>query len=145
MTPPPVDRDVVGRRLRAIADALATLASVEDRTVTRLRADPVTAAAVERLLQVMVDLAVDVNAHIVSAERGEAPTTARRSFEMAAEIGLLADDHAGRLAVAAGLRNVLVHRYVDIDTDLVAEAAAAAPGDFGRFVRDVASWLERRG
>ena len=40
---------------------------------------------------------------------------------------------AGRLADAAGLRNVLVHLYEDIDYEIVAASVERALEDFGEF------------
>jgi uncharacterized protein YutE (UPF0331/DUF86 family) len=75
VTPAGPDREVVGRRLRALDDALADLEILRDVSVDRLRAEPLTRAAAERLLQVVVDLAIDVNAHLVVTALGRAPAT----------------------------------------------------------------------
>ncbi len=141
MTPASPDREVVGRRLRAMADALADLEALRGATAERLRAEPLTRAATERLLQVVVDLAIDVNAHLVTTARGRAPSTGRASFEGMAEIGAIGVDLAARLAPTAGLRNVLVHRYADIRVDLVAAAIDPALDDFAVYIRAVAAHL----
>jgi uncharacterized protein YutE (UPF0331/DUF86 family) len=118
------DVDVVQRRLRALADAVNDLGRLRDIDAAALRADSILRAAAERLIQVAVDLAVDVNGHLATAELGRAPTTGRESFLAAAEAGIVSTELAEQLAPAAGLRNVLVHRYIDIDVDLVAGAVA---------------------
>lgn len=141
MNPRRPDFDVVERRLRALADALADLSRLRGVDATALGSDPITRAAAERLLQVTVDLAVDVNSHLAAALLRRAPATGRESFRAAADAGVLSRTLADRLAPAAGLRNVLVHRYVDIDLHLVASAVANVLELMPRYVQEVGTFL----
>jgi uncharacterized protein YutE (UPF0331/DUF86 family) len=145
MTPRRIDPDVVTARLRLITDTLDQLGSLGTVTGERLDTEPLTRAAVERLLQVVVDLAVDINAHICAAELGRAPQSGRESFELAARAGIIPDDLAQRLMLASGLRNVLVHRYADIRTGLVAEAVGRIQRDGRAYLAAVAAFVTARG
>ncbi|MFP3908164.1 MAG: type VII toxin-antitoxin system HepT family RNase toxin [Acidimicrobiales bacterium] len=130
------------QRLRLLDDTLSELDQVGVLTAEELDADAIRRAATERLIQVVVDLAVDINAHVVVATTGRAPDTARRSFLAMGSSGILPVDLAERLAPSAGLRNVLVHRYRDIRLDLLADALQRIPGDYREYTRRLASWLE---
>lgn len=141
MTPAPLNADVVTSRLRLVSESLDQLGELRDATPERLRDEPLTRAAAERLLQVVVDLAVDVNSHVVVAQLGRAPRTGRESFLDAATAGALDSGLADRLAPAAGLRNVLVHRYVDIRVDLVAAAVGQMLDDFPAYVEQIAAFV----
>lgn len=141
MNPRQPDFAVVERRLRALSDALEDLQRIRDIDAAGFRADPIARAAAERLLQVSVDLAVDVNAHLSTAALGRAPATGRESFLALAEAGIIARDLADLLAPAAGLRNVLVHRYVDIDVELVTRAVGDVLDLMPRYVDEVATYL----
>lgn len=141
MTPARLDHDTVLRRLRLIEAALSDLAGLRGATEATLRAEPLTRAAAERLLQVVVDLAFDVNSHLAVARLGRAPDTGRQSFLDLAEAGVLSAEVAERLAPAAGLRNVLVHHYVDVRVDLVAAAIGTVLDDFPDYVTAVARFL----
>lgn len=141
MTPPSLDRDQAGARLRTMRETLDELESLRGVGAARLEAEPLTRAAAERLIQVVVDLAVDVNAHIAVVASGAAPQTGRDSFLAAATAGAITEDLAAELAPAAGLRNVLVHRYTDIRTDLVASAVNSTLDGFAAYVRQVAAYL----
>jgi uncharacterized protein YutE (UPF0331/DUF86 family) len=142
MTPRRLDRDVVGRRLRLLRDALDDLEALRGVTPQRLTAEPLVRAAAERLIQVAVDLAVDINGHIAVTSSGRAPATGRESFEAAAAAGALDEALALGLAPSAGLRNLLVHRYADIEVDLVAAAVGEVLDGFGRYVREVAAYVQ---
>ncbi|HVL03961.1 MAG TPA: HepT-like ribonuclease domain-containing protein [Acidimicrobiales bacterium] len=122
MRPTELDREVIGRRLRLLRQTLADLRPLGQLSVTGLRDDPVRRAAIERFIQVRVDPAADVNAHIVVATLASAPATTAASFRLAADVGAVPVELAERLVPTAGLRNLLVHRYSDIDVALLAKA-----------------------
>ena len=63
---------------------------------------------------------------------------------LAAQVGVIDEKLAASLAPTAGLRNVLVHAYLDVDHDLVAEATRLAPEQFGDYVRQAARWFAER-
>jgi uncharacterized protein YutE (UPF0331/DUF86 family) len=121
-------------------DALATLETIGDVDSARLDAEPITRAAAERLLQAVVDLAIDINAHLAVSLRGAAPATGRDSFAAIAP-HVIDDTLAHALAPSAGLRNVLVHRYVSIRSDLVAAAIPEAIAHYGEYVRQIARYV----
>lgn len=145
MTPPAPDRATISARLRAMRETLTALEALRSIDANTLGAEPLTRAAAERLIQVVVDLSVDINAHLVTSETGAAPRTGHDSFLAVAAIGAISEDLAERLAPSAGLRNILVHRYVDIRTDLVAGAIPTVLDGFADYVRQTADWLAEQG
>lgn len=144
MTPRLVESDVIRRRLRLMEESLQYLQLLSDRSADDLRTAPLERAAGERLIQVVVDLAVDINSHLVVAGGAPAPETGRDSFPAAATVGALADDLAERLAPSAGMRNLLVHRYADIRLDLLAAGVAATLEDYPEYIRQVSAYLLSR-
>lgn len=145
MTPPAPDRATVSAHLRTIHETLADLEALRSSDAGTLDTEPLTRAAAERLIQVVVDLAIDINGHLVTSETGAAPHTGHDSFLALAAIGAIGEDLAERLAPSAGLRNILVHRYVDIRTDLVADAIPTVLDGFADYVRQTADWLAQQG
>jgi len=124
--------------MREILDELEALRGA---TTQRLEDEPLTRAAAERLLQVIVDLAVDVNAHIAVATAKSAPETGRASFLAMGHVGAIDSELAERLAPAAGLRNILVHRYTDIRTEIVAASIPTVLDGFAEYVRQIAAFV----
>ncbi|MBK6438360.1 MAG: DUF86 domain-containing protein [Candidatus Microthrix subdominans] len=142
MTPVEPNPDVVIRRLRMMRDALDTLDGFRGVDVAQLNDDPVARAAVERLLQVIVGLAFDINAHLVAKTLGRSPETGRASFHDLVEAGVLDEALAATLAPSAGLRNVLVHHYVDLRMDLIADAVRTVGDGFPAYITAVARYLD---
>lgn len=104
-----------------------------------------TQLVVERVVSQLVDLAAGINAHVAAVETGAAPPDVRRSFAAAAAAGMIEPDLAQRLAPSAGLRNVLVHAYLDLDVSRLVAAVPLAVEPYGEYVRQVAGWLAGRG
>jgi uncharacterized protein YutE (UPF0331/DUF86 family) len=138
MSPSP---DVVERRLAHQRNLLAELRQLAPLTAQRLSVEPVVRAAVERMMQAIVDLALDINGHVASSILRRSPGSGRESFDLMVTAGVLDFDHVERLKPAVGLRNILVHMYADIDIEIVADSADEFEHEFSEYVRAVARWL----
>jgi uncharacterized protein YutE (UPF0331/DUF86 family) len=145
VTPHPIDVTSVQAKLRSLDELLGALRLVGEVDGTRLGQDVLLRLAVERALTQAVDLVVAVCSHVVAAETRTVPTTYRDAVRAAADHGLIGTDLARSLVAAVGLRNILVHEYARADLSIVAAAVPVAQRDLADFVRQVASWLQRRG
>ena len=142
MMPMRPSADVIERRLAHQRNLLAELDALDNRTAQAL-SDSAIIRATERLIQVIVDLAVDINAHVASTVLGRAPGTGRESFDLMVEAGGITHRLADQLKPAVGLRNVLVHLYADIEMEIVAESIDDVLVGFRDYVRSVARWLAK--
>lgn len=143
MTPRELDWRAVGRKLRRCRELLDQLAAVGTVDRARLTGEPITALAVERILTLLVDLAFSVNSHVAVARLGRAPDSYAESFLLAGDIGLITPALAAALRPSAGLRNVLVHNYMDIDVERVVEAVPRALEQYARYVQQVAAFVQK--
>jgi uncharacterized protein YutE (UPF0331/DUF86 family) len=137
-----VDRDVVLRKSEAI-----------EHHTSRLRAKcPLRAEALDRdenlLNDVCFDLlqsiqaCIDLAVHACSHEALGVPETPAFAFGLLARNSIITTQLADRLSRAAGLRNILVHRYTDLATSKLAEAVntgLAELDDFSAILRARAS------
>jgi uncharacterized protein YutE (UPF0331/DUF86 family) len=139
--PPELNAASVQRRLVAIRGRLDELQQLEGVTADRLREDWLTRAAVERVLTQLVELAAQVNTHIVAVSNKVPPAEYRESFIAAADVGALPPDLAAKIAPSAGLRNILVHQYLDADLDIIKASVGPAIADYAAYVRAIATWL----
>lgn len=144
MTPTRLNPATVTARLRLIDEAVSDLVALGEITPERLRRERLTRRVVERCLQVCVDAAAAVNAHVAAAVIGSAPRDLTESFDLAATAGLVPIDLATRLRPSAGMRNAIVHTYVDLDFDLVAAAVPLAIEGYRDYVAAVVAFLRTR-
>ncbi len=127
--------------MRRLLDQLLALGPF-DRS--RLVSAEVPTLAAERILTLLVDLAFATNSHVSVAVLKRAPDSYPESFSLAAQAGLIDSSLATALEPSAGMRNTLVHAYVDVDYELVAVALVQAPEVFTEYVRQVAAWFADR-
>ncbi len=122
-------RDVLARKLLYLRQLLRDLASFSNATFAEVEAEHY---QVERLFELLVAVASDIVFHVL-AERELAPQSYRDAFRMAAAEGLLPIDLGERLQDAAGMRNVIVHMYQEIDFTVLYDSIGPALRDFGQF------------
>jgi uncharacterized protein YutE (UPF0331/DUF86 family) len=97
---------------------------------------------VERVVTQVVNLAVEINAHVSSTVLGRPPADYHMGFDRMVESGWLQPDLASTLKPSVGLRNILTHEYVNTDLELVARAVPLALHDYREYLRSVASALQ---
>lgn len=141
MTPPRMDEGIVTARLTGLQQSLDQLGTLQGVTATDLESDPMMRAAAERLIQVIVDFAIDINSHICVTKVGRAPETGRESFHGAADAGVIDRGLADALGPCAGLRNVLIHRYAQIQCELVAGSIEEILDRFPAYIDQVAAFV----
>lgn len=96
---------------------------------------------VEYTLQLAIQAALDAASHIVSDERLGEPATNTDLFDLLARDGWITSDQVASLRRMAGLRNILVHGYADVDVAIVKEVARDHLGDLLDFVASVRARL----
>lgn len=129
------DVELVAKRLALIETAVRELRHLA--RVELLRSDVREERFVEHTLQIAIQAALDVAAHIVADERLGEPRTNRDLFVILQRAGWLTAELSARLSDMAGFRNVLVHGYADVDLSVVEEAVLVRWQDLVDFVAAV--------
>ena len=122
--------DVLLRKLAYLRQLLQDLAPHQGATLQQVEAEHY---KLERLFELLATAASDLLFHLL-AQQGVAPDSYREAFKEAAARGVIPDDLAERLQKAAGMCNVLVHLYEDIDYTILRDSIEPALQDFGQFV-----------
>lgn len=109
-----VDPEVARRRLRQIDQRVAALRrlSSDERAFA---VDLDLQAQVERHLQIAIQAAIDIAVHVLAEDAGATPEDYGSAFLLLANQRIIPEPLAQRLRQAAGLRNILVHAYLEID------------------------------
>lgn len=142
--PPAIDVDVVRRKLRKLDQYLRELEEVRPGSFEAyMRSVPVR-RSVERLIQLLVEVANDVNTHVVVGLGHPPPEDYYDGFIRLGELGVISRELATRIAPSAGERNILVHEYEAIDDRIVYESIPRALDDFRAYGRELLEYLERR-
>ena len=132
-----VDREVLDRRLARIEELLGRLREMAGVPRERYVREPGLQAQAERWLQLCAESVLDVAAHVIADSGLRTPTTYRESFQILAESDMLDEALAKQMERWAGLRNVLVHLYLDVDHDILFDILQNDLGQVEAFVQAV--------
>lgn len=135
-----VKSHIVKSRIRKIEECVGDLQGIRklpERVFLEER--PVRAAA-ERLLQVAIQSVLDIGSHII-AERGFREADGYAGIiDILAEEGVIPERFAARIRGMAGLRNILVHDYLEVDPRELRKHLGRLK-DFERYSRYVVEYL----
>lgn len=135
-----VDPETVRRHLREIDRRLQGVRQIEAAGRDGFLADPALQAQAERHLQLAIQSAIDVAIHVVAEDSPRTPESYGESFSMLASSGVIDQELADRLRLAAGLRNILVHAYLEVDPGRLWQAIESA-GDLESFAAAIERYL----
>lgn len=116
-----VDRESVRRRLREIDRRVGLLDAIASGGRSAFLDDLGIQAQAERHLQLAIQVTIDVALHVVAESSAATPETYGLAFVLLADQGVVDQALAARLRQATGLRNILVHAYLEVDPSLVWE------------------------
>jgi uncharacterized protein YutE (UPF0331/DUF86 family) len=133
-----VDEGRVARLLRGLADRVERLRRAAGQSPSER--DELWLDAVKYLFVTAIEATVDVAQHIAASERDRAPDSNADALRLLGEHAVIDDELAHSLSRAVGFRDVLVHRYVEVD-DTTVVAALDRLDEFDRFVHDVSAWM----
>jgi uncharacterized protein YutE (UPF0331/DUF86 family) len=122
---------------------LAKLEALQSTTPDEFLADSFLRDIVERNLEVAAQCCIDISNRIISLENAVRPADAYTSLLRMAELGVLPADFARQFAPLAGLRNILVYEYLEIDWNQVS-ASLQRTSDLHVFAASIRAWLVQR-
>jgi uncharacterized protein YutE (UPF0331/DUF86 family) len=100
--------------------------------------------AVERLLQTSIESVIDCSRMLVLIEDIRKLRDEKDALLILADQGILTESLATSLLRAKGFRNVLVHEYVAIDSELLYKFLREDTADLQSFATALATWLQRK-
>ena len=138
----PMTSGIIIRKLQLLDETLGELGLLGKVTAAELADRWQTRRAVERDLQVLVEIIIDVCQRIISLA-GQTPAgSGAEAVQRCIRIGALSPNDAYRKMVQ--FRNVVVHRYENVDVEILAEIVNNRLGDFTTFRDEVLAYAKGR-
>ncbi len=123
--------EVTNRKLSNMLQYMDDLLPYKDTSYEAFLADHY---KVERLIELLIMAASDIAFHLISRKGDPPPVSYRAAFIRLGELGILDKKTAGSLALGAGLRNLLVHEYEEIDLPLLHKSIPTIIRDISLFM-----------
>ena len=114
-----VDKTLILRKLAELEEYLGQICEFSSVSAEEYSGDWKARRIVERTLQIMIELCIDIAGHIISDRRLRVPVSYADTFKSLAEAGLITPRISDIMEKMAKFRNIVVHQYENIDTEIV--------------------------
>ncbi len=111
-----MSKDLILKKMEQMKVLLSELSSLLDLPFSEFKKLFTNVRSAERNFQLIIELASDINTHLVVENGKETPDTYRESFRQMVELKILKEDHFKDFIKSSTLRNILIHEY-DFDED----------------------------
>ena len=137
-----VDAEVVVAKLRLINQYTDDLREMRGMSKEEYMSDVVIRRAVERTLLNLIQSCIDLASHVRRSLDFGPGGTSKQEIEALGEAGVISTETQDRIEEAVGFRNVLAHRYGDVDHEVVYKVLHTDLHWFEQFQREVAQWFQ---
>lgn len=138
-----LDKNLLNRKLKLLSEYVDQLEPLVGGDITDIKNDRVLTAAIERYFQLVVDLMIDVNVHVIREGNFGAPDDLQDTFNMIGSHQVIDSAFAEKIAPIVGARNMLVHRYEKLDKDLFLRNLKKNFPDFKRYISEIFAFVEK--
>ncbi len=132
-----VDEALILRKLSELDTYRRQIDEYSQTSVADYRSDWKTQRIVERTLQIMVEICVDIAHRIIADGKLPVPTSYADTFQILNQAKLLGDEISNTMINMTQFRNILVHQYTDVDADIVVNILQNHLADFDRFGHEI--------
>lgn len=136
-----LDKLLVGRKLAQIETYLRQIADFSKISLSQYKNDWKTQRIVERTLQILIEVCIDIANHIISDQGMRLPTGYADTFKILMENKVIGKTLCGTLEKMAKFRNVVVHQYETIDPAIVISILHKNLRDFEKYKEAIIKYL----
>jgi uncharacterized protein YutE (UPF0331/DUF86 family)/predicted nucleotidyltransferase len=140
-----IDRERVARFVFLIRDAVRELQSLAlpEMGLEQYLSDKRTRALSEHYMRLAIEATLDLGRHITVKTGLGVPQEYRQVGKILRESGIVPADLGTQLEAMAGMRNVLVHLYWDVDHTLLYRTAVEKLGVFEQCIEHIFRYLDK--
>ncbi len=139
-----VDYNLINRKLSALDEYLKQIKEYRDIKISEYKSQWKVQRVVERTIHLMIETCIDIANHIVSDMELRTPTTYADTFVVLKEGGIINETISSRLQKLARFRNIIVHRYEEIEPEIIIAILRKNLRDFELFKKSVLKFLTVR-
>lgn len=136
------DRLLLQAKLDIVRQNFRVLDEIEAEGHAAFRKDLRSYLASKHALQEAAEATLDAAAHLIAANGFRRGQDYKDLFRVLTREGVLEEDLAARLEKMAGFRNVLVHRYAEVDPERVWAVLTSQRQDLLGFFEAVFGWMD---
>lgn len=137
-----IDPQAAHALLQTLSDYTEDLRAYQQLGRDEVVADRNYQSMIRYALQTAIQCVIDIANHLLIGGDLEQPSDSRSAILGLGRHGILPQDFAQELAGMSGLRNVIVHRYMTVDDDLIYQFLQRCVADFDAFSQHIVAYLQ---
>lgn len=137
-----VDKNVVLRKISELETYQKQIEEFSDITIQEYKSDWKLQRIIERTLQMMIETCVDIAHHIISDKNMRPPTSYADTFNILLENNIIEPELYQVMDKMTKFRNIVVHRYEDVDAEIVIIILKKHISDFNAFKEAILKLLK---
>lgn len=137
-----VDKLLLGRKLAEMEVYLGQAKGYSRISVAAYKNDWKTQRIIERTLQILIELCIDIANHLISDKAMRLPTGYADTFKVLMENKVISKNLFKNMEKMAKFRNVIVHQYEKIDPVIVVSILHKNLDDFEKYKKAIVKSLQ---
>ena len=137
------DKNAVNEKLIKLEEYLQELKDYKPDSFKNYISHKKVKYSVERLLQLIIDLALDINNIIIKSQGGYPASDYFNSFIDLVEFDVFNDEFAQKIAPSTGIRNRLVHEYEKINDKIVYNSIDKTINYYTKYMKNIIKYLAK--
>ena len=136
-----VSQESITRRLQKLEEYISLLERLREHPKKAILSDPFVYGNVERYLQLAIQTVIDISNYILAEKKVRGINEYRDALERLGAEGIIPEKLASRIVPMAGLRNILVHEYLDVDREKLYDILHHHLSDLKEFAKHISKVL----
>ena len=136
-----VDKALILRKISEMETYKNQIGEFSNITPKEYKENWKTQRIVERTLQMMIEICVDISNHIISAGGMRVPISYTDTFKILHENKVIDSELLDTMEKMAKFRNIVIHQYEEVDAEIVVLILKKYMGDFERFKESILDYL----
>jgi len=133
----------IGTRLTDLRRYFDELEPLRNITLEEYKDDSIRRHAIERLIELIIECAIDINGLIIAGSGRRPPGDYRSSFLELTTIGVVSFEFASSLAPMARLRNMLAHEYEAMNDEEIHANIPLVLNLFSQYIAEIFHYIDK--
>jgi len=137
-----IDKKVINSRIAKLREYIKILEELSQEKKEDFLKNYKIYGLAERYLQLSIECVLDMGNHIISRIGFKKPETYQDIILILGKNSVIPENFAEKIAKMAGLRNILVHGYSEIDEIIIYNHVKHDLDDFRKFIKYIIQYLD---
>ena len=139
-----LDKEFIKNKINFIHKDLKNLAGFKAYSLQEITSNSYRHMVIERLFEKIIGDALDINQHIIAQNKEiEVPNDYKETFLALIKLKILPKKIGEEISKSAGLRNILVHQYRELNEQIFYKSIKSCLRDYAKYCEYILRFIEK--